>query len=564
MTTKSAKRPLYISLSGHHLIGTSILNKGSAFSEKERQIFNIEGLVPHSIETIEQQLARVYQQFSFINNDLDKHIFLRNIQDTNETLYLRLISDHLEEMLPLIYTPTVGRACQLFSQIYRRKRGVFISYAERGRIHDILHNATKPNVKVIVVTDSQRILGLGDQGIGGMGIPIGKLSIYSSCGGISPAHTLPITLDVGTNNQALLDDPMYMGLRHKRISGEPYFEFIDQCLEGILSRWPDVLVQFEDFAQVNATPLLKKYQDKLCCFNDDIQGTASVTVGTLLAACHAQKSTLKDHKIVFIGAGSAGCGIAEQIIAHMVDDGLPEEQALEQIYLTNSKGLLTDDMDHLQPFQTKFAKPKDKVSHWSGGNEKISALDVVRETKPTIIVGVSGVYGLISKEMIETMYQHCKRPIVMPLSNPTSKVEALPEDLINWTDGNAIVATGSPFDPIEYKGKSYPVAQCNNAYIFPGIGLGITAIGSKRVTDKMFMVASEALAKSSPLLTGKGSELLPPLNQIHDVSKKIAIAVARQAMDENVALRRPDEIIPELVEKSFWSPEYRDYRRSSV
>lgn len=563
MNHKNTKRPLYISLAGHSLLETSLLNKGSAFSTKEKRDFNLTGLIPHTVETIEEQLARVYQQFSYIEHDLDRHIFLRNIQDTNETLYMRLITENLEEMLPLIYTPTVGKACQLFSQIYRRKRGVFISYLEREKILDVLHNATKPNVKVIVITDSERILGLGDQGIGGMGIPIGKLSIYSACGGISPAYTLPITLDVGTNNQKLLNDPMYMGWRHERIKGDEYFKFVDQCLEAIQKRWPHAMIQFEDFAQANATPLLKKYQDKICCFNDDIQGTASVTVGTLLAACHAQKSSLKDHRIIFVGAGSAGCGIAEQIIAHMVQEGLSEQQATEQIYLTNSKGLLTDKHEQLQPFQVKFAKSWQSVSHWADGNGKISLLDVVKESKPTIIIGVSGVFGLITREIIETMYKYCSSPIIMPLSNPTSKVEAIPDDIIKWTEGNAIVATGSPFEPVEYDGKQYPIAQCNNAYIFPGIGLGVIAVRATRVTDKMFMVASEALAQSSPLVSGKGNELLPSLNHIRDVSKRIAIAVAKQAMDEGVALRVTDTVLRDQIDKNFWYPEYREYRRTS-
>ncbi len=560
--TKKISRPLYLNISGQFLLGTSLLNKGSAFTAKEKKDFNIEGLIPHTVETIEDQLKRVYDQFSYIDLDLDKHIFLRNIQDTNETLYLRLITEHLEEMLPLIYTPTVGKACQLFSKIYRRKRGIFISYLEKNHINDVLHNATKPNVKVIVITDSERILGLGDQGIGGMGIPIGKLSIYSACGGISPAYTLPITLDVGTNNQKLLDDPMYMGWRHERITGEDYFEFVDQCLEGIRSRWPKALIQFEDFAQGNATPLLKKYQDKLCCFNDDIQGTASVTVGTLLAACHAQKSSLKDHRVVFVGAGSAGCGIASQIVAHMMDEGLSEADAIGQVYLTNSKGLLTDKME-LQSFQEKFAKNYDSVDNWSN-DEKISLLDVVKNAKPSIIIGVSGQPGLISEEIVTTMFSECERPIVMPLSNPTSRVEALPADVIRWTNGQAIIATGSPFDPVEYNEKSYPIAQCNNAYIFPGIGLGVIAIGARRVTERMFMVASEALAKSSPLVIGSGHELLPSLECIREVSMQIAEAVANQAMDDDVALRIPDEKVKQQIKRNFWYPEYREYRRTSL
>jgi len=557
-------RPLYLNISGQYLLGTSLLNKGSAFSIQEKKDFNIEGLIPHNVETIEQQTERVYQQFSYIEHELDKHIYLRNIQDTNETLYLRLISDHLEEMLPIIYTPTVGKACQLFSQIYRRKRGIFISYLEKEHIRDVLHNATKPNVKVIVITDSERILGLGDQGIGGMGIPIGKLSIYSACGGISPAYTLPITLDVGTNNQELLDDPMYMGWRHERIRGEEYFKFVEQCLEGIHSRWPNALIQFEDFAQANATPLLKQYKDKYLCFNDDIQGTASVTVGTLLAACHAQKSQLKDHKVVFVGAGSAGCGIAEQIVAHMMEEGLTSEEAISQVYLTNSKGLLTEKMS-LQPFQEKFAKQYQQVSSWSEtSDEKISLLDVVKTAKPSIIIGVSGQPGLISEEIVRLMADSTEQPIIMPLSNPTSRVEALPEDVLKWTDGRAIVATGSPFDPIEYNGKTHTIAQCNNAYIFPGIGLGVVAIKAKRVTDQMFMVASKALAACSPLVTGEGSDLLPSLSDIHQVSIDIAFAVAKQAIEEGVAVQISENEIRNKIDRNFWQPEYRDYRRTSL
>ncbi len=561
---KSAERPLYIRYSGHYLLQTSLLNKGSAFSKAEKKEFNLEGLIPHSIETIEKQVSRAYQQYSTYQHDLEKHVYLRGIQDTNETLYTRLISDHLDEMMPIIYTPTVGKACQLFSQIYRRKRGIFISYPERKQMDEILQNATKRNVKVIVVTDSERILGLGDQGIGGMGIPIGKLALYTACGGISPAYTLPITLDIGTNNQDLLDDPMYMGWKHKRITSEDYFQFLDMFICSIIQRWPKALIQFEDFAQENATPLLKKYQNNICCFNDDIQGTASVTVGTLLAACHAQKSVIKDHKIVFVGAGSAACGIAEQIIAHMIEDGLSEKQALEQVYLTNSKGLLLKDMEHLQDFQMKFSKNRETVANWSDTTNIISLEDVVRESKPSILIGVSGQPGLISESIVKIMYKSCKYPIIMPLSNPTSKVEALPEDIIRWTDGNAIIATGSPFENVKFNGSIYPIAQCNNAYIFPGVGLGVVAINASKITEKMFMVASETLANNSPLVKGTGNELLPPLKQIRNVSKEIAIAVANQALEENVAVNDEESCLFDLVEKNFWEPEYREYRRTSL
>ena len=381
------KRPLHTTYANFVLLEISILNKGTAFTARERQEFELDGFLPAVIETIDEQERRVYYQISQLHNDLNKHIFLRNIQDTNETLYYNLLTKHLEEMLPIIYTPTVGLACQKFSQIYRRKRGLFVSYPDRDKIAVMLKNMDKRNVKVIVVTDSERILGLGDQGIGGMSIPIGKLAIYSSCGGISPAYTLPITLDVGTNNQALLDDPMYMGWRHKRIVGDDYYNFVDEFIQQVTTRWPGVLVQFEDFAQAHATPLLKKYAQKIRCFNDDIQGTASVTVGTLLAACHANHSELKNHRIVFIGGGSAGCGIATQIVAHMVKEGLTEAQALSRIYLFTHQGLLTAEMDHLLDFQRKFARDPNEVTDWSGAGEAIGLLSLVRESKPTILIG---------------------------------------------------------------------------------------------------------------------------------------------------------------------------------
>jgi len=564
LSSKAQKRPLYIRYAGPILLETPLLNKGSAFSEQEKRDFNLEGLLPHMIETIEEQTRRAYRQYSQFEDDLDKHIYLRNIQDTNETLYYSLITCYLEEMMPIIYTPTVGLACQMFSKIYRRKRGIFLSYPDRQRMDIMLQNATKQNVKVIVVTDSERILGLGDQGIGGMGIPIGKLALYSACGGISPAHTLPVALDVGTNNQDLLDDPMYLGWRHERIVGDEYFNFIDQFIQVVKDRWPHALVQFEDFAQGNATPLLKKYQDQLCCFNDDIQGTACVTVGTLLASCLAQNTSLKDHRVVFVGAGSAGCGIATQIVAHMKKEGLSEEQALSRVYLTSSQGLLVKDSDRLRDFQVEFAKDRADVESWgSSDDEKISLLDVVREAKPTILVGVSGQPGLMTEEIIKTMYANCGKPVVLPLSNPTSRVEAQPSDLIKWTEGNAIVATGSPFDPVDFDGKQFNIAQCNNSYIFPGIGLGVIAAKSKRVTEQMFMAASEALASCSPLVTGESKDLLPNLGDIRKVSRVIAVAVGKQAMKDGVAAHISDQKLDGRIEANFWMPEYRNYRRTS-
>lgn len=415
--TETAKRPLYVPHAGPSLLEMPLLNKGSAFSTQERIDFNLQGLLPHNIETIEEQTERAYSQYNLCNTDLDRHIFLRSIQDNNETLFFRLLEEHLEEMMPIIYTPTVGQACQEFSKIYRTHRGLFISYPDRERIDDILRSATKNNVKIVVVTDSERILGLGDQGIGGMGIPIGKLSLYTACGGISPAYTLPVVLDVGTNNPDLLNDPMYMGWRHERVSGAQYEEFVDLFIQAIKRRWPSVLLQFEDFAQTNAMPLLERYKDELCCFNDDIQGTAAVAVGTLLAACKAKGEKLSEQTVTFVGAGSAGCGIAEQIIAAMQLEGLDEAQARRRIFMVDRWGLLTDDMSNLLDFQHRLAQKRADLGAWGGQQgDDLALLEVIRNARPTVLIGVSGQRGLFSEEVIRELHSHCKQPLVMPLS----------------------------------------------------------------------------------------------------------------------------------------------------
>jgi len=493
------KRPLYIPYAGPALLSTPLLNKGSAFTAEERSSFNLEGLLPETTETIQEQVGRAYKQYCNFESDMDKHIYLRNIQDTNETLFYRLVQNHISEMMPIIYTPTVGAACENFSNIYRRGRGLFISYPNRDRIDDLLNNATNHNVKVIVVTDGERILGLGDQGIGGMGIPIGKLALYTACGGISPAYMLPIVLDVGTNNPQRLADPMYMGWRHPRITGADYDAFVEEFIQAVQRRWPDALVQFEDFAQKNAMPLLERYKDRICCFNDDIQGTAAVTVGSLLAACKAAGSKLSDQRVTFLGAGSAGCGIAEAIIAQMVSEGISDEQARSQVYMVDRWGLLQEGMQNLLDFQQRLVQTNANTKDWESDGTGFSLLDVVRHAKPTVLVGVSGAPGLFSKEVIKEMNLHCERPIVFPLSNPTSRVEATPNDIIRWTDGKALVATGSPFEPVVHNGTTYPIAQCNNSYIFPGIGLGVLAVNASRITDEMLMESSRALATCSPL-----------------------------------------------------------------
>ncbi|WP_296173717.1 NAD-dependent malic enzyme [Psychrobacter sp. UBA2769] len=558
----SNKRPLYIPIAGPALLETALLNKGSAFSSEERDSFNLTGLLPHNIETIEEQSLRAYHQLRSFTSDMDKHIYLRNIQDTNETLFHHLIEQHIEEVMPLIYTPTVGQACEKFSQIYRRKRGLFISYPERHKIDDMLQNATKQNVKVIVVTDGERILGLGDQGIGGMGIPIGKLALYTACGGISPAYCLPILLDVGTNNQQLLDDPMYMGWRNPRISGDEYNEFVDLFIQAVKRRWPEVLLQFEDFAQGNATPLLNRYRDQLCCFNDDIQGTAAVSVGALIAACLNKGQKLSQQKIAFLGAGSAGCGIAEHIIRQMQREGLTEEQARSQVFMVDRYGLLTDSMTELQKFQEPLVQKQSAIEHWDK-SQKLGLAQVVKQAKITVLFGVSGQKGLFTQEVIESLCANTENPIVLPLSNPTSRVEATPQEVMNWSRGRAIIATGSPFANTTFNGQSFEVSQCNNSYIFPGIGLGVLAARATGISDNMLMAASQALADISMEYEKAPGAILPPIKVIKEISEKIAYEVALQAVEDKLALPITAENLQRRLKANFWLPEYRNYRRTS-
>jgi len=555
--------PLYTHYAGPALLETPLLNKGSAFSREERAAFNLTGLLPPRYESIEEQAARAYMQYSSFEEPINKHIYLRVVQDNNETLFHRLLQNHLEEMLPIIYTPTVGDACERFSDIYRSARGLFISYSDRDQLDDVLRSATKKKVKVIVVTDGERVLGLGDQGIGGMGISIGKLSLYTACGGISPAYTLPVCLDVGTNNEKLLNDPFYMGNRHRRISGDEYYEFVDKFIKAVKRRWPEAMVQFEDFAQPNAMPLLKRYRDQICCFNDDIQGTAAVTVGTLLAACRSKGTKLSQQKVVFVGAGSAGCGIAEQVISQMVSEGIDDATARGQVFMVDRHGLLTDGMEDLRDFQQALVQTKAAISHWSFSGDYASLRDVMNCAKPDILIGVSGVAGLFTEAVVKAMKKNCALPIIMPLSNPIKQIEARPEKIIEWTEGEVIIATGSPFKPVEYNGKIYPIAQCNNSYIFPGIGLGVLACKARHISDDMLRVASETLAAASPLAnTGEGG-ILPPLTQLSELSKEIAFAVAKMAMAQGHALEMDDERLMRKINSNFWKPEYRLYKRVS-
>ncbi|QBL09341.1 NAD-dependent malic enzyme [Rheinheimera sp. D18] len=558
------KLPLYTAYSGSALLETPLLNKGSAFTQEERLAFNLAGLLPPRYETIEEQVSRAYMQYKSFDTAINKHIYLRAIQDNNETLFHRLLQQHLEEMIPIIYTPTVGDACEQFSDIYRSARGLFISYNDRHQLDEVLRNATKRKVKVIVVTDGERVLGLGDQGIGGMGISIGKLSLYTACGGISPAYTLPVMLDVGTNNEKLLNDPMYMGLRQKRVAQQEYDEFVELFIQAVKRRWPEAIIQFEDFAQPNAMPILQRYRDKICCFNDDIQGTAAVTVGTLLAACRSKNAKLSEQKVVFVGAGSAGCGIAEQVISQMVVEGISETQARSQVYMIDRFGLLTCSTPDLRDFQQALAQPQSAIDSWSYSGAFPTLLDVMNCAAPGILIGVSGQPGLFTEAVIRAMKAGTTTPIIFPLSNPSRQVEATPEQVINWTDGDVIIATGSPFAPVTYNGKQYAIAQCNNSYIFPGIGLGVIASKARLISDEMLREASKTLAAASPRANTGSGGLLPAFTELAALSKQIAFNVAKVAIQQGLALELDDAQLQQKIDDNFWLPQYRQYKRVSA
>lgn len=550
MTKTSTKR------TGHEILADPLLNKGTSFSVMERRDHGLLGLLPPHIESIEEQVDRAYNAFLAEPTPLEQHIFLRRIQDTSEAVFYRLVVDHVHEMMPVIYTPTVGAACEKFSEIYRVPRGLFIAYPNRDRIDEILENAMNDDVRAIVVTDGQRILGLGDQGAGGMGIPIGKLSLYTAAGGIHPAHTLPVLLDCGTDNEERLNDPLYIGWREHRVDGDDYLAFVDAFVQAVKRRWPHVLLQFEDFAIQHAVPLLETYRDQLCMFNDDVQGTAAVAVGTLLAASKMAGVELRDHRVVFLGAGSAGSGIAEHVIRALTRAGLSKEEARSRIYMVDRYGLIHDGMEGLAPFQQQLAQPQAAVAGWAGGDGQIDLASTVNEVKPTALIGVCGQPGLFTEEVVRSMAGHCDRPIIFPMSNPTSRAEAVPEDIIRWTDGRALVATGSPFQPVNHNGTTYAIAQSNNTYIFPGIGLGVIAAKARRVTDAMLSASAEALAEAAPGSTEPGASILPAIDDIRDVCKAVAIAVAKQAQADGVAPETSEEALLAAIDETQWAPDF--------
>jgi len=543
--------------SGTDLLDRPILNKGTAFTEAERMQLGLEGLVPPHVETLDEQAVRAYEAYKRKGDDLERHIYLRALQDTNEVLFYRLLLDHIEEMTPIVYTPVVGLACQQFSHIYRRPRGLFISYPLRDSIPALLRNRPNRDIDVIVVTDGERILGIGDQGAGGLGIPIGKLSLYSLIGGIRPERTLPIVLDVGTNNEERLNDPEYLGWRHERITGRAYYDFIDQFVQAVKQEFPNTCLQWEDFATPHARPILQRYSDELLTFNDDIQGTAAVALGAALGAVKVTGKSLKDQQIVMLGAGSAGIGVADGLRAAMTAEGLSEEEARNRFWVVDKDGLLHSERKDLTPEMEVYAQPAERVAGWpKTSNGQIGLADVIGKIEATILIGLSTVGGAFSETIVREMARKVERPIIFPLSNPTIKSEAKADDLIRWTDGRALVATGSPFPPVSYEGRKIPIAQCNNVYIFPAIGLAVTASGARRVTDGMILAAARELAENSPALRDASASLLPALTDIREVAVQIAIAVGQEAQRAGVAPKTSKEELRRRVIATQWVPAY--------
>ncbi|MBV8892973.1 MAG: NAD-dependent malic enzyme [Acidobacteria bacterium] len=550
---------------GMNLLNQQTLNKGTAFTDKERATFGLDGLLPPYVETLEQQAVRAYEAYKRKDDDLERHIYLRALQDTNEVLFYKLLLDHIEEMMPIVYTPTVALACEHFSHIYRRPRGLFISYPFRDSIPELLRNRPNKKVDVIVVTDGERILGIGDQGAGGLGIPIGKLSLYTLIGGIHPSRTLPIVLDVGTNNTERLNDPEYLGWRHERITGQAYFEFIDQFVEAVKQELPGTCLQWEDFATPHARPILQRYQSRLLTFNDDIQGTSAVALGAMLGAVNVSGKSLRDQQIVMLGAGSAGIGVADGFREAIKGEGLSEQEARSHFWVIDKDGLLHSGRTDLTPEQKVYTQPESRVSEWprtSNGN--IGLADVIGKINATILVGLSTVGGAFTETIVREMARKVERPIIFPLSNPTSKSEAKAEDLIRWTNARALVATGSPFAPVNYDGRKITIAQCNNVYIFPAIGLGVVASEARGVTEAMMLAAARALGGHSPALKDPSASLLPPLKDIRRVAAEIAFAVGIAAQKDGVAPKLSEDELRRRVQESQWAPAYASFVSSEM
>jgi malate dehydrogenase (oxaloacetate-decarboxylating) len=545
---------------GMDLLGRQGLNKGTAFTEEERSEFGLHGLLPPYVESLDQQARRAYEAYEGKDDDLERHIYLRALQDTNEVLFYRLLLDHIEEMTPMVYTPVVALACEQFSHIYRRPRGMFISYPNRESIRSFLQNRPNREVDVIVVTDGERILGIGDQGIGGLGIPIGKLSLYTLIGGIRPERTLPIVLDVGTNNPERLKDPEYFGWRHERVTGQAYFDFVDQFVQAIKRELPETCLQWEDFATPHARPILERYRNQLLTFNDDIQGTAAVALGAILGAVKVTGRSLRDQQIVMLGAGSAGIGVADLLRAAMRDEGLTETEARSRFWVVDRDGLLHSGRAELTDDQKVYAQRQERVAEWPRGpNGQIGLAEVIGKIEATALIGLSTATGAFTEAIVREMARKVPRPIIFPLSNPTAKSEAKADDLVRWTDGRALVASGSPFAPVSYDGRTIPIAQCNNVYIFPAIGLALTASRARRVTDGMILASARALGEKSPALQHPSASLLPALADVREVAVHIATAVGLEAQNAGVAPKTSEDELHQRVVATQWTPSYRTY-----
>lgn len=535
---------------GIALLREPLLNKGLAFSDEEREALGLRGLLPPRVLTQEQQVDRVLEQLRRLPTDLDKYMSLNALHDRNQALFFRVIHEHPDEMMPIIYTPTVGLACQRYSEIYQRPRGIFISAHDRGRVAEVLRNWPRRDVRVIVVTDGERILGLGDLGANGMGIPVGKLALYTACAGVAPELCLPVTIDVGTNNEDLLADPIYIGLNERRLRGEAYDALIDEFMTAAREEFPDCVVQFEDFANANAFRLLAKYRDRQCCFNDDIQGTASVALAGLYSALRVTGAPLQEQRILFLGAGEAATGIADLAVAAMESEGLSQADARRRCWLVDSKGLVvasrTDLVEHKQHYAHDHPPAADFLA-------------AVQALRPTAIIGVAAAGKAFTREVVEAMARINARPIIFALSNPTSKAECTAAEAYQWSDGRALFACGSPFGPVQYAERTFVPRQGNNAYIFPAVGLGLIATGATRVTDGMFLVAARTLAAQVTDEDLDQGSLYPPLTAIRRVSARIAAAVAEEVYVEDFAtVPRPADLLAH-VEAQMYEPTYRNF-----
>ena len=543
--------------SNTHILNDPLLNKGTAFTQEERDLLGLNGYLPYHVSTLEEQLHRRYHNFLSQPDQLSKFQFLYSLQNRNEVLFYRLVLEHLSEMLPYIYTPTVGEVSLQYSSLYREHRGLYLSYPHKDKMKEILSSLKAKQIDVIVVTDGERVLGLGDVGIGGMTIPVGKLSLYTLLGGIHPAKTLPIFLDVGTNNPDLLRDDNYLGWRNERITGPEYTAFIDQFIELIKERFPGVLLQWEDFAKANAKPLLTRYQDQLLSFNDDIQGTAAVVLSAVISGMHLAGQRLEEQKFVVLGGGSAGLGICSKILDAMEEEGLPRDRAIRQFYIVDIHGLIHTDLAHMDPEQKQYARSKEEVLQWSVKDPShITLLEVIENIRATVLIGVSTQTGAFTQQIVKTMAGKVGRPIILPLSNPTVKAEARPKDLIEWTKGQAIIATGSPFPPFEYQGRLFSIAQCNNACIFPGLGLGVIAVKASKITRGLFVAAAKTLSQHSPILVDPLGSLFPSFENIRNISKEIAFVVGKTAQKEGIASSISDEELRKKIEDNVWVPSY--------